>query len=108
MNGLGQQEIEAVLKQYPDIAVDSELEAGITGYRRLNGKLFAVVYDGSTPFKLSLRCDPQLAKVLREKYETVLPAENLDRTVWNTLLCTGQLSDGDILDLVRLSYDLSG
>ncbi|MFZ1258350.1 MAG: MmcQ/YjbR family DNA-binding protein [Candidatus Saccharimonas sp.] len=70
------------------------------------GKLFAIVADNSNPLRVSLKCDPQLAVTLREKYETVLPGYHLNKKHWNTIICTGQLSDDEIKDLVRLSYRL--
>lgn len=70
------------------------------------GKLFAIIAEGSNPLRVSLKCDPQLAVTLREKYETVLPGHHLNKKHWNTIVCTGQLSDDEIKDLARLSYDL--
>lgn len=70
------------------------------------GKLFAIIAEGSSPLRVSLKCDPQLAITLREKYETVLPGYHLNKKHWNTIVCTGQLSDDEIKDLARLSYGL--
>ena len=70
------------------------------------GKLFAIIADGSKPLRVSLKCDPQLAQTLREKYESVLPGYHLNKKHWNTIICSGQLADDEIRDLARLSYDL--
>ena len=70
------------------------------------GKLFAIIADGSKPLRVSLKCDPQLAESLREKYESVLPGYHLNKKHWNTIICSGQLSDDEIKDLVRHSYQL--
>ncbi len=67
-------------------------------------KLFAIVDEGAAPLRVSLRCDPNLALVLREQYETVLPGENLSRKDWNTVICSGQLSDDEVYDLVRHAH----
>jgi predicted DNA-binding protein (MmcQ/YjbR family) len=71
-----------------------------------DGKMFAIIQDNSTPLRVSLRCDPQLAETLREKYETVLPGHHLNKKNWNTILCTGQLGEEELKDFVRLSYRL--
>lgn len=68
--------------------------------------MFALIQEGSKPIKLSLKCDSQLAVVLREKYETVLPGCHLNKKHWNTLLLTGQLSWQEVQDLIRHSYNL--
>lgn len=70
------------------------------------GKMFAIVQDDSKPLRISLKCDPQLAGVLRAKYETVVPGYHLNKTHWNTIICSGQLPDEEIKDLARLSYQL--
>ena len=71
------------------------------------GKIVALVQIGSKPLRVSLKCDPLLAKILRERYETVLPGENLSKKHWNTVICSGQLADDEVLDLARLSYELA-
>lgn len=69
-------------------------------------KLFAIIAQGSKPVQISLKCDPELAKVLREKYETVLPGYHLNKRHWNTILVTGQIPEDEIQDLIRHSYEL--
>lgn len=69
-------------------------------------KMFAIVGEGSDPLRISLKCDPHLAVTLREKYESVVPGYHLNKKHWNTVICTGQLSNDEIFDLVRLSYRL--
>jgi predicted DNA-binding protein (MmcQ/YjbR family) len=69
-------------------------------------KLFALIAEGSDPLRLSLKCDPQLAVHLREKYESVMPGYHLNKKHWNTIVLTGQLSWDEVQDLIRLSYRL--
>lgn len=69
-------------------------------------KMFALIAEGSNPLRLSLKCDPQLAETLRERYETVMPGYHLNKKHWNTILLTGQLSEQEIKDLIRHSYEL--
>lgn len=70
------------------------------------GKMFALIAEGSKPLRVSLKCDPQLAQNLRQKYETVLPGYHLNKKHWNTIICSGQIGDDEIFDLVRHSYEL--
>ncbi|MBP7857984.1 MmcQ/YjbR family DNA-binding protein [Candidatus Saccharibacteria bacterium] len=70
------------------------------------GKMFALIAEGKTPLNLSLKCDPQLAVVLREKYETVLPGYHLNKKHWNTLVLSGQLSSDEVKGFIRHSYQL--
>ena len=104
-------EIEDYLLSMPDTWLDFPFGEGTSVYKVGNkeageGKLFAIIADDSKPLRLSLKCDPLLAKTLREKYESVLPGYHLNKKHWNTILCTGQLDDEEIKDLARLSYNL--
>lgn len=69
-------------------------------------KMFALIDNGSKPVRLSLKCDPVLAESLRKEYETVLPGYHLNKKHWNTIICSGQVSQQDLNDLIRLSYRL--
>lgn len=70
------------------------------------GKMFALIQEGKEPVRVSLKCPPELAEKLREEYESVLPGYHLNKKHWNTIICSGQLSDQQIFDLVDLSYRL--
>lgn len=103
--------LEQFLLGFPDSWLDFPFGAGVSVYKAGdkaagNGKMFAIIQDGSKPLRVSLKCDPQLAVTLREKYETVLPGYHLSKKHWNTIICSGQLSDDEIKDLARHSYRL--
>ena len=104
-------ELEKYLLSFPDTWLDYPFGEGTSVYKVGNkesneGKLFALIADESKPLRISLKCDPLLAVNLRDKYESVLPGYHLNKKHWNTILCTGQLSDDEIYDLIRLSYNL--
>lgn len=69
-------------------------------------RMFALIQEGSQPLRVSLKCDPQLARTLQERYESVLPGHHLNKKHWITVICTGQLSSDEVIDLARLSYQL--
>lgn len=104
-------EMEEYLLAFPNTWLDFPFGEGTSVYKvgdkaAGEGKLFAIIADGSNPLRVSLKCDPQLAETLREKYETVVPGYHLNKKHWNTIICSGQLSDDEVKDLARLSYDL--
>lgn len=104
-------ELEAYLLSFPNSWLDFPFGEGTSVYKvgdkaSGDGKLFAIIADGSMPLRVSLKCDPLLAQTLREKYESVLPGYHLNKKHWNTIICSGQLTDDEIKDLVRLSYRL--
>lgn len=59
------------------------------------------------PKTLEVRCDEKLAKMLREKYETVMESRYFGRGGIE-IVPSEQLTDDEVADLVRLSYNLSG
>ena len=71
-----------------------------------DGENFALIYEGTVPLRLSLRCEPKLAALLRSEYETVMPASDLSPQKWNTVLCTGQLDEQEVKDLIVHAYHL--
>ncbi len=104
-------ELEEYLLSYPNAWLDFPFGEGTSVYKighkeTGEGKLFALIADGSKPLRVSLKCDPVLAQTLREKYESVLPGYHLNKKHWNTIICSGQLSDDELKDLVRHSYEL--
>ena len=102
-------EFEEYILQLANVWLDYPFGEGTAVYKfgeKPDGKIVAIVAEGSDPLRVSLKCDPQLAVNLREKYETVLPGYHLNKKHWNTIICSGQLGDDEIFDLVRLSYRL--
>lgn len=55
---------------------------------------------------IEVRCDNKLAKLLREKYESVMKSRYFGSNGIEIVL-SNQLSHDDLVDLVRLSYELT-
>jgi predicted DNA-binding protein (MmcQ/YjbR family) len=73
---------------------------------KVAGKLFALVPLGETPQSISLKCDPELATSLRNRYPAVTPGYHLNKRHWNTLTLDGSVPDDEVLELIDHSYDL--
>jgi predicted DNA-binding protein (MmcQ/YjbR family) len=69
-------------------------------------KMFALIPEGKTPVRISLKCDPVLSKVLRDKYDEVMEGYHLNKKHWNTIILSGQLTWEEVQALIRHSYDL--
>ena len=110
---MNHKEFEAYLLGLPGAWLDYPFGEGTAvykvGHKDVPGedeKMFALVVEDSSPLRVSLKCDPQLARHLREKYEEVQPGYHLNKKHWNTIICSGQLSPDEVKDLARLSYRL--
>jgi predicted DNA-binding protein (MmcQ/YjbR family) len=98
-------ELEEYILALPNARLDYPFGKDVAVYK-VGDKMFALIGEHSDPVRISLKCDPQLAEHLREKYETVLPGYHLNKKHWNTIICSGQLSETEIKDLIVHSYHL--
>jgi predicted DNA-binding protein (MmcQ/YjbR family) len=74
---------------------------------KVGGKMFAIFGPQVDPPRVSLKLPPEEGAALRAQYpERVLPGYHLNKRHWNTVLLDGTLDDGEVLDLVRQSYDI--
>lgn len=97
--------VEKYVLSMPNAELDYPFGEGVAVYK-VGGKMFALITEGKEPVQISLKCDPQLAVTLREKYESVMPGYHLSKKHWNTIVLTGQLSWEEVQDLIRHSYNL--
>lgn len=99
------EEVEEYLLSMPNARLDYPFGEDVAVYK-VDDKMFALVAEKSEPVRISLKCDPELSKVLREKYESVMPGYHLNKKHWNTIVLSGQLSWEEVQDLIRHSYQL--
>jgi predicted DNA-binding protein (MmcQ/YjbR family) len=97
--------VEEYILGMPNARLDYPFGKEVAVYKT-GEKMFALIQEGSVPLRLSLKCDPQLAVLLREKYETVLPGYHLSKKHWNTVILTGQLPWEEIKGFILHSYNL--
>ena len=97
--------VEAYILSMPNARLDYPFGEEVAVYK-VQDKMFALMPEKTMPVRLSLKCDPQLAVVLREKYETVLEGYHLNKKHWNTIILSGQLPWDEIQALICHSYDL--
>lgn len=97
--------VEGYILSMPNAKLEYPFGEDVAVYK-VKDKMFALIQEGKHPVRLSLKCDPELSKVLREKYEEVQAGYHLNKKHWNTIVLSGQLSWQEIQDLIRHSYDL--
>jgi predicted DNA-binding protein (MmcQ/YjbR family) len=70
-------------------------------------KMYALLPLDAVELSINLKCDPERAIALREKYpETVLPGYHMNKSHWNTVMVDGKLTREQLLELIDHSYDL--
>jgi len=73
---------------------------------KVMGKMFALT-NIDTFESINLKCDPEIAIELREKYDgLVLPAYHMNKKHWNTIKMGEGIATSIIISWVDTSYDL--
>jgi predicted DNA-binding protein (MmcQ/YjbR family) len=97
--------LESFILKLPHARLDYPFGEGTAVYK-VGDKMFALIAEKSDPIRISLKCDPQLTQTLRERFETVVPGYHLNKKHWNTIICSGQLGEDEVRDLIVHSYHL--
>ncbi|MHA7877816.1 MAG: MmcQ/YjbR family DNA-binding protein [Bacteroidota bacterium] len=72
---------------------------------KVMGKIFTLA--NMEPFEsINLKCNPELALQLRERYPGVTPGYHMNKKHWNTISTDGSIPDRMICQWIDLSYAL--
>ncbi len=77
---------------------------GVRVYK-VRGKVFALVPEAA-PWSVSLKCDPVLARILRENHPAITPGYHLNKAHWNTVALGGGVPTALMREMITNSYDL--
>ena len=73
---------------------------------KVGGKMFALAALDEIPATVNLKCVPDLALELRDRYEQVRPGYHMNKKHWNTVELGGEIPDSDLRKMVDHSYEL--
>jgi predicted DNA-binding protein (MmcQ/YjbR family) len=73
---------------------------------KVGGKMFALASLDQVPATANLKCDPDLALELRDRYEQVRPGYHMNKKHWNTIDIEAGIPDAELRKMVDHSYDL--
>jgi len=73
---------------------------------KVMGKMFALISLEKIPLQLNLKCDPDKAVELREKYESILPGYHMNKKHWNSIIVDGSIHSNKIKNLIDNSFTL--
>ena len=85
-------------------------------WMKIGGKMFAMTNVRALKMEgemvptfhfINLKCDPDRAQMLRQKYTSITPGWHQNKTHWNTILMTKPPAEKLIKDLIDHSYDLA-
>ena len=73
---------------------------------KVGGKMFALAALDEVPATVNLKCDPDLALELRDRYEQVRPGYHMNKKHWNTVEIESQISAVELRKMIDHSYEL--
>jgi predicted DNA-binding protein (MmcQ/YjbR family) len=73
---------------------------------KIGGKMFALAALDEVPTTVNLKCDPDLALELRDRYQQVTPGYHMNKKHWNTVGIEGGIPGLELRKMIDHSYDL--
>jgi predicted DNA-binding protein (MmcQ/YjbR family) len=73
---------------------------------KVGGKMFALASLDEVPPTVNLKCDPDLALELRDRYEQVQPGYHMNKKHWNTVALESGVPAQEIRKMIDHSYEL--
>lgn len=73
---------------------------------KVKGKMFLLLSLDAIPLSFNVKCNPEKALELRERYECVLPGYHMNKKHWNTIIIENYLSASEIMEWIDDSYHL--
>jgi predicted DNA-binding protein (MmcQ/YjbR family) len=73
---------------------------------KIGGKMFALAALDEVPPTANLKCDPDLALDLRDRYEQVSPGYHMNKKHWNTVEIASGIPEIELRKMIDHSYEL--
>jgi len=72
---------------------------------KVQGKMFALL-PTDHELSITLKCIPEYAEELRERFDSIVPAFHMNKTHWNTIYMEQGAPEKLVKELIDLSYHL--
>jgi predicted DNA-binding protein (MmcQ/YjbR family) len=73
---------------------------------KVGDKMFALAALDEVPTRANLKCDPDLALELRDRYEQVTPGYHMNKKHWNTVEIESGIPTTELRKMIDHSYKL--
>ncbi len=90
---------------YPRVEETSPFGPDVLVYK-VYGKMFALTNPDRFPPTVNLKCDPDKALELRDRYDAVQPGYHMNKKHWNTLTLDGTVPSEEVEEMVEQSFRL--
>ena len=102
--GMDLSEIDALSLSLPQTELTTPFDPTTLVYK-VAGKMFLMI-DLDNPVVIAVKCQPERAELLRERYCEITPAYHMNHRHWNNIRLDGDLPKELICDEIRRSYRL--
>jgi predicted DNA-binding protein (MmcQ/YjbR family) len=90
---------------YPGAVEDYPFGSGVAVFK-VGGRMFALVMLDEEPGRVNLKCDPDLALELRDRFPAVSPGYHANKRHWNTVELDGSIDNDELTEMIDHSYEL--
>lgn len=73
---------------------------------KTKNKMFLLVALNANPISINVKCNPELAIELREKYNSILSGYHMNKKHWNTITIDTTLTQKQLKQFIKHSFDL--
>jgi len=73
---------------------------------KVNSRIFLLLSLDQQPPQFNVKCEPEHALALRERYASVIPGYHMNKKHWNTVICDGSVPERLVLQWIDDSYAL--
>jgi predicted DNA-binding protein (MmcQ/YjbR family) len=99
-------QLRAFCLSLPEAVETFPFEPTVSVFKAPNGRMFGVSVSHADPVDISVKCDPERGRALRDQYADVVEGYHLDKRHWITVTLNGDVPDALVRELVEDSYDL--
>ena len=71
-----------------------------------NKRMFAAIFERQGKIWVNVKCDPSLAELWRNTYNSVIPAYHMNKKHWNSIILDGSVPDAEIKNMIADSFEL--
>lgn len=72
---------------------------------RVMNKIFLLASLEKVPLQMNLKCEPEYAVELRERYDAVQPGFHMNKSHWNTVMIDGSIPNSELKEMIDHSYE---
>lgn len=71
---------------------------------KIKGKIFLLLPLETEELRFNIKCNPEEAIELRERYPAIIPGWHMNKKHWNTIVMDGSLPTALIKEMIEKSY----